>query len=141
MAQWLKRMCKLEATSLQIPRTVGITVDNLPVIPACEVRDGIPTASWPHGHDLGSIEHPFLLKTMYLCDRANIRRASGTLRVVALSRSLAHFSPFHAVSTRDLGIFIIQIDTLCEISSTPAPCSEEIHFLAGTSPGPVDNGD
>lgn len=92
-----------------------------------KVRGRIPAASWPYALTLGLIvSFPF-----EYC----------TLQEVALLRSLVHFSPFHAVSTRDLGIFIIQIDSLCEISSTPAPCPEKIHFLAGTSPGLVDNGD
>lgn len=48
MAQWLKRMRKLEAPRVQIPRTpIKRQVDNLPASPACEVRDGIRTASWP----------------------------------------------------------------------------------------------
>lgn len=57
-----------------------------------------------------------------------------TRRLVAVAGNLVHFSTFHPVTARDLGIFIIQIDTLKEISSIVAPCPGKIHFPVGASP-------
>ena len=53
---------------------------------------------------------------------------------MAVAGDLVHFSAFHPVTARDLGVFIIQTDALKEISSTVTPRPGKIHFPVGASP-------